>query len=92
MSSLSAQVARAHARWLEPGDLLNYSSEEIEEKCKSITRVLENFAEEYCGEIEESCQVKETIKATEDLIKTLRSELSELTEMENNREYEGDYL
>lgn len=91
MSSLSSQVARAHARWLEPIDYL-YTRDDIEDKCEEINKLLNNFSEEWCGGIEESYNVSETITATKDLLSTLRSLLDDLEEIEENQDpHQEDY-
>lgn len=91
MASLCSQVARAHARWLEPIDP-KYCFDDINEKCEEINKLLENFSLEYCGEVEESYHVSETIKAAKELIKELSYHLDELQEMEDNQDlHQEDY-
>lgn len=85
MSSLFAQVARAHARWLEPRDP-RYTRDDIDAKCKEINNLLTEFADQWCGDVEESGEIDDTIIAAEDLIKNLRSLSEELAEIENNQD------
>ncbi|PWR75362.1 hypothetical protein ACKUB1_09675 [Methanospirillum stamsii] len=85
MSSLSAQVARAHARWLEPRDP-RYTRDDIDAKCREINSLLEEFASQWCASVEESGEVDDTIIAAEDLIKNLRSLSEDLEEIENNQD------
>ena len=86
MSSLSAQVARAHEQWLQPPDDDLYTREDIESKCEEINDLLETFAEDWCGGVEDSGQASDTIKVAEGLIETLRTLQSELEEIEENQD------
>ena len=91
MSSLSAQVARAHARWLEPIDYL-YTRDDIDDKCEEINKLLNDFSDEWCGGVEESGHIPDTITAAEDLICKLRSLMDDLEEIEENQDpHQEDY-
>ena len=93
MPSLSAQVARAHEQWLQPPDDDLYTRDDIESKCEEINDLLENFAEDWCGGVEDYGHAADTIKAAEELIETLRTLQKELEEIEENQDpRQGGYL
>lgn len=92
MSSLSAQVARAHEQWLQPPDDDLYTRDDIESKCQEINDLLETFAEDWCGGVEDSGHVADTIKAAEEMIETLRSLQDDLENIEKNQDpHQEDY-
>lgn len=93
MSSLSDQVARAHEQWLQPPDDDLYTREDIEIKCEEINNLLETFAEDWCGGVEDSGHAADTIKIAEELIETLRTLQAELEEIEENQDpHQEGYL
>lgn len=92
MSSLSAQVSRAHEQWLQPPDDDLYTRDDIESKCEEINDLLENFADEWNGGVEDSGHVADTIRAAEELIETLRTLQSDLENIEENQDpHQEDY-
>ena len=81
MSSLSAQVARAHDQWLQPFDNL-YTQEDIDDKCGQINDLIERFSTDNLYDIESSDDVEGLITSLSDLIDELERERDELQEIE----------
>lgn len=85
MSSLSAQVARAHAQWLQPLDDL-YTQDDLDDKCGQINDIIERFSTDYLYDIESSDDVDGLITALSELIDELERERGELQEIEENQD------
>ncbi|MGV8108932.1 hypothetical protein [Methanospirillum sp.] len=85
MSSLSAQVARAHVQWLQPLDEL-YTQDDIEDKCGQINDIIERFSTDSLYDVESSDEVEGLITALSELIDELERERDELQEIEENQD------
>jgi len=85
MSSLSAQVQRAHEQWLQPLDEL-YTQDDIEEKCGQINDLIERFSTDNLYDVESSDDVQALITALSDLMDELERERDELQEIEENQD------
>jgi hypothetical protein len=92
MSSLSAQVARAHAQWLQPLDDY-YTADDIEVKCNEINNTIERWSTDNLYDIESSSDLDGMISALDLLIDELKRERDELEEIEENQDpRQGGYL
>lgn len=85
MSSLSAQVRRAHEQWLQPPDEL-YTQDDIDDKHKQINNIIERWSTENLYDIESSDDVQALITALSDLMDELERERDELEEIEENQD------
>lgn len=92
MSSLSAQVARAHDQWLQPLDEL-YTQDDIDDKCRQINDIIERFSTDSLYDVESSDDVQALITALSDLMDELERERDELQEIEENQDQrQGEYI
>jgi len=85
MSSLSAQVQRAHEQWLQPPDEL-YTQDDIYDKCGQINDIIERWSTDNLYDVECSDDVQALITALSDLMDELERERDELQEIEDNQD------
>ena len=90
MSSLSAQVARAHSQWLEPLDP-RYTLDDIREKCGEVEKALLNFSEEYCGEVDDTDGAVWALQGITALKNQVERLIEDLQEMEDYQGPDPDY-
>ncbi|MFH0967962.1 MAG: hypothetical protein V1862_09805 [Methanobacteriota archaeon] len=83
----SASFARAEAAWLEPPEY-HPTPDDLDEDYQRVKKEVEtitlSFAEEFCGEVEDSGCVEVIIDAARAMITTLEEKTAELEEIEES--------
>lgn len=84
---ISSSFARAEAVWLQPPEYRptpDDIDQDLQQVRKDIEKLTCDFAEEYCGEVEESSDVEVIITAAKTMISLLNEKAAEMTELEES--------
>ena len=85
MNDLPSGFYRAESQWLEPPEYRPHpddAAEDITRLCKEFSKKVNEFAEEYFTDVEDSGQVEETITNLRDLITDLEGIQEEMEDAE----------
>jgi hypothetical protein len=83
----SSSFARAHEAWLQPPEY-RPTPDDIEQDLKRVRDEVEqitvNFADEHCGEVEDSSDVEAITIAAKEMISALDEKTAEMIELEES--------
>ena len=84
---ISSSFARAEAAWLQPPEYRptpDDIDQDLQQVKKDVEKLTCDFAEEYCGEVEESSDIDAIITAAKTMISVLDEKAAEMAELEES--------